>query len=118
MPESVILYDRCRLTIMRWLSVILLLVLLIFSACWSGKGTEETVPNRDIKTVMDNHVKDLMAIAGVVGVAIGALDDGTPYIMVLVIEETDEISQKVPVTLEGHPVRVIVSGEIKPMQGG
>lgn len=95
----------------------MLLVLLTLNACGSGEGVKETVPNRDIKAVMDDHVKDLMAVTGVVGVAIGALDDSTPYIMVLVIEETDEIDQKVPQMLEGHPVRVIVSGEIKPMQG-
>lgn len=75
------------------------------------------MPNRDINAVMDDHVKELMAIPGVVGVAVGALDDGTPYIMVLVVEETSEIIQKVPTVLEGHPVRIVVSGEIRPMKG-
>ncbi|HUU46620.1 MAG TPA: hypothetical protein VM118_12890 [Acidobacteriota bacterium] len=74
------------------------------------------MPQRDIKTVMEAHVDELMAVPGVVGVAIGALDDGTPCILVLVIEETDEIDRKVPKTLEGHPVSVFVTGEIKPME--
>jgi hypothetical protein len=79
----------------------------------SGDG----VPHREITTVMDAHVNELMAIPNVTGVAVGAMDDGTPCILVLVVQETEEIGRRVPKTLEGHPVRIFVSGEIKPMQG-
>ena len=73
------------------------------------------MPQRDINAVKEAHVNELMAIPNVVGVAVGALDDGTPCILVLVVEETDEIDRRVPKKLEGHPIRVFVSGEIKPM---
>ncbi len=73
------------------------------------------MPIRDIKAVMEAHVEDLMAIPGVVGVAIGELDNGTPCIKVMVIELTDELDRKIPKTLEGHPVLVVESGEFKPM---
>jgi len=78
----------------------------------SGDG----VPHRDITAVMDAHVSELMAIPDVVGVAVGAMDDGTPCILVMVVQETKEIGRRVPKKLEGHPVRVFVSGVIKPMQ--
>ena len=79
----------------------------------SGDG----VSHREITAVMDAHVNELMAIPNVAGVAVGAMDDGTPCILVLVVQETEEIGRRVPKTLEGHPVRIVVSGEIKPMQG-
>jgi len=65
---------------------------------------------------MDAHANELMAIEGVTGVAVGALDDGTPSILILIMEESDELAQLLPSVLEGHPVRTLVSGEIKPMQ--
>jgi hypothetical protein len=93
----------------------LIMLLLTVDACRSEKESEPEVPKRDINSVMENHVDELMAIPGVTGVAIGQLEDKTPCILVLVIEETEEISRRVPRTLEGHPVRLLVSGEIKPM---
>ena len=75
------------------------------------------MPHRDINGVMDAHVSELMAIPDVVGVAVGAMDDGTPCILVLVARKTKEIGRRVPGNLENYPVRVFVSGEIKPMQG-
>ena len=72
---------------------------------------------RDIKTVMEAHAGELMAIPGVTGVAIGELEDRTPCILVLVAESTDEIVRGIPDILEGLPVRLLESGEIKPMRG-
>jgi hypothetical protein len=81
-----------------------------------GKG-QSAVPERDIKTVMEAHADELMAVPGVTAVAIGALQDGTPCIKVYVLKSTDEIKRRIPKRLEGHPVVVEVSGEIKPMRG-
>jgi hypothetical protein len=85
--------------------------------CRPKKESGDGVPIRDIIAVQEAHTNELMTIPDVVGVAVGALDDGTPCILVLVVQETDEIKRKVPKKLEGHPVRIFVSGEIKPMQG-
>ncbi|MBN1503923.1 MAG: hypothetical protein JW952_02545 [Candidatus Eisenbacteria bacterium] len=76
------------------------------------------MPTRDVKSVMEAHVQELMAIDGVTAVAIGELDDGTPCITVYVVEKTDELSDRIPKTLEGHPVVVEESGVIRPMSGG
>lgn len=73
------------------------------------------MPNRDIKTVQEAHAGTLMSIPGIVGVAIGELEDRTPCIQVLVVEETDDLARRIPKVLEGHPVVIMVTGEIKPM---
>jgi hypothetical protein len=91
-------------------------LLLGAGGCRHRKESGDGVPHRDINAVMDAHVSELMAIPDVAGVAVGALDDGTPCILVLVVQETKEIRRRVPKTLEGHPVSIFVSGEIKPMQ--
>jgi hypothetical protein len=97
----------------------MLLALLFLSAyaCGPKEEGKKEVPSRDINEVMNSHVDELMAIPGVAGVAVSELDDKTPCILVLVVEETDEINHKVPQKLEGHPVRLFVSGKIIPLQG-
>ena len=97
--------------------VAMLLALLLLSACGPQEKGKEEVPSRDINEVMNSHVDELMSIPGVVGVAVGELDDKTPCILVLVVEESGEINRKVPKKLEGHPVRLFVSGKIVPLRG-
>lgn len=70
---------------------------------------------REIDAVMNDHAGELMAVPGVTGVAVGALDDGTPCILVLVAETADALRRRVPGTLEGHPVKIVASGRIEPM---
>lgn len=83
----------------------------------SGERSAPIVPSREITQVMDAHVDELMATSGVVGVAIGALDDGTPCILVLVVNDSAGIRKSVPREIEGHPVKIEVTGEIRPMPG-
>ena len=103
----------------RYLAIACRLSLLVLSSllvgCRSGSGNGSSTPSRDVKAVMEAHVDDLMAIPGVVGVAIGELKDGTPCIQVLVVERTRELRRKIPKNLEGHPVDIVVSGVIKPL---
>jgi hypothetical protein len=70
---------------------------------------------RDINDVMKTHVNELMALPGVVGVFIGALDNGTPCIKVMVVKATPELEKKIPRDLEGHPVVIVETGEIRPL---
>ena len=100
-----------------WSGVLLLLAIGLLTACGSETVNKDQPPVRDINAVMEDHTAELMAIPGVVGVAVGETDDKTPCIMILIVEEKDEILSKLPKELEGHPVRPFVSGEIKPMQG-
>ncbi len=70
----------------------------------------------DIRTVMQRHIAALMAIPGVTGVAISELEDKTPCIWVMVLEDGGKLRSAIPDSLEGHPVRIVVSGEIKPLK--
>jgi hypothetical protein len=65
--------------------------------------------------VMNAHVDELMAISGVAAVAVGALADGTPCIMVYVTARTDEHGKLIPARIDGVPVVIEESGEIRPM---
>jgi hypothetical protein len=71
-----------------------------------------------IMRVMDKHVDELMAHAGVVGVAVGMTAAHVPCIQVLVIDLTDELRDSIPAEIEGHPVIIEVTGEIRGMPGG
>lgn len=77
-----------------------------------------TEPRRSLTEVHEAHAATLMAIPGVVGTAEGQLDSGAPCIQVLVVERTAEIDRRVPKTLEGWPVVIVVTGEIRAMPGG
>ena len=71
---------------------------------------------RDINAVLRSHDRELLAISGVVGVYVGALDDGkTPCLKVMVAAKTAELERAIPTTLEGFPVIIEVTGEIKPL---
>jgi hypothetical protein len=99
-------------------TVALAIACCICVGCSVSKDSGGTVAERDINDVMEAHVDELMATDGVTGVAIGALDDGTPCILILIYEESDEILERMPKEIEGHPVQTMVTGEIKPMDAG
>lgn len=120
-PRNLEMMDEVRQASIRWLNVCVAAIVLAaaFSGCRSDdrKGPD-AVPQKDIKTVMEAHVSELMAIRGVTAVAIGALEDGTPCIKVYIEEGSNETRRAIPKALEGHPVVVEVSGKIEPMGGG
>lgn len=71
---------------------------------------------RDINIVLEEHSEMLMSVEGVAGVYVGALDDGTPCIGIMVVKLTSELQEQLPKELEGHPVRIEETGEIKPLE--
>lgn len=70
---------------------------------------------RPIADVLAAHTPDLMSTPGIVGTAEGLLDSGEPCIQVLVVERTPELERRIPDTLEGWPVVIVVTGEIRAM---
>jgi len=71
------------------------------------------MPFRDINAVLDDYDEVLMAVEGVVGVAMGLLEDGkTLCLKVLVIEKTSELARRIPSMIEGYPVVLEESGVI------
>jgi hypothetical protein len=73
-------------------------------------------PKRDINAVLAAHDKELLAIPDVVGVYVGTLEDRrTLCLRVMLVRKNPETERKIPRSIEGYPVRVEVSGEIRPM---
>jgi hypothetical protein len=99
----------------------LYVIIVLFLSCKKSKENktledEETVL-KDINKVMEVHTTELMSISGVVGVYIGLLDETEiPCIKVMVIKKNRDLEKKIPKSLEGHPVIIVESGEIKPFE--
>lgn len=70
------------------------------------------MPAKTIEEVLKEHTKELMSVPGVVGTALGLCDD-TPCIKVYVAKKTSELDQKIPDILEGYPVMIEETGEIR-----
>lgn len=77
-----------------------------------GIGGETTMATKSIDEVLKAHTIELMAIPGVIGTARG-LCGNTPCIKVFVIERTPEAEKEIPPTLEGYPVEIEETGEIR-----
>lgn len=76
------------------------------------KGGNEKVSSKTIEDVLKQHTDELMSIPGVIGTAQGVCD-GKPCIKVYVKEKTPEIEQKIPGSIEGYPVSIEETGEIR-----
>jgi hypothetical protein len=72
----------------------------------------EPIAKKTIETVLDQHTNRLMLLPGVVGTAIGECE-GKPCIQVLVLENTPDLSRSIPPSLEGFPVVIVETGEIR-----
>jgi len=73
---------------------------------------EKAMAEKAIQEVLKKHTAELMSLPGVVGTAQG-LCDGKPCIKVFIIEKTPELNRKIPETLEGYPVMIEETGEIR-----
>ena len=73
-------------------------------------------PRRDINAVLADHDDRLLKIAGVVGVYVALLPDGkTPCLTVMLAEESEAARQAIPKSIEGYPVVVEITGELRPL---
>jgi hypothetical protein len=100
----------------RWLSVVAM-ALALMTGCQEIMAQNNS-PNqkRDINAVLRDHDKELLAIPGVVGVYVALLEDGkSPCLKVMLARESAETTRALPKTLEGYPVVVEVTGEIRPL---
>ncbi len=70
------------------------------------------MPGKTIQAVLQEHSDSLMSLPGVVGTAIGQCE-AKPCIKVLVAKKTPALLGKIPSTLEGFPVAVEETGEIR-----
>ncbi len=58
-----------------------------------------------------------MALPGVIGTYQGALEDGRPCIVVLLLKGYAETRKSIPGEMEGHPVIVEETDPIRPLDG-
>ena len=70
-----------------------------------------------IAKVIEARSAALLAEPGVVGVYEGARDDGSPCIRIIVVRKTPDLEKSLPRDLEGWPVEIEVTGEIRPLDG-
>lgn len=73
------------------------------------------MPDRPIADVLAAHTPELMALPGVVGTYQGARSDGAPTIVVMLASPDAGLERRIPRALEGWPVVVEVTGEIRAM---
>ena len=70
---------------------------------------------RTIEQVLQEHTDAWMAIPGVVGTAIGQ-QDGRPCILILAAADAEQIREKTPSAVEGHPLVIRDTGEIRALE--
>lgn len=96
---------------------LLLAALFVGSPAFSG-GTadtrqgEEGVGKKSIEQVLKEHTPELMSVPNVVGTAEGR-SNGRPCIEVYVVKQTPELRKRIPASLDGYPVIVKETGNIR-----
>jgi len=102
-------------------AVIALVGFLLLAAASCSPNREKPVKESNpaqrppIAEVLARHTPSLMAIDGVVGTYQGALPDGAPAIKILLLDDHPEARAKIPEELEGYPVVIEGTDEIRPM---
>jgi hypothetical protein len=99
---------------------IILLTLLSITAlvvnCGGIKSSKHSVEyemkRKPLKEVLKEYTDVLMSIEGVTGTA-QSICNGKPCIKVYTLEKTPKLENKIPVTLEGYPIVIEKTGEIR-----
>lgn len=68
--------------------------------------------SKTIEAVLKKHTPKLMSIPGVVGAGQGICED-KPCIKIFVIKKTPALTQQIPEVIEGFPVDLEESGDIR-----
>ncbi len=89
-------------------------IALALVACVNGHRGEDVMRTRTIEEVLRAHTRELMSHPGVVGTAQG-LCAGRPCIKVYVVEKSPELARVIPSLIEGYPVEVEATGELRPL---
>lgn len=73
----------------------------------------------ELARVIAEHAEAWLAIPGVEGAAVGLLEDGrTPCVQILVERRSDALRARLPESVDGHPVVLIESGGLEPLDEG
>lgn len=97
----------------RWATVLsVFFLLLIFDNLVQSATQSSEVEHKTIKTVLAKHSRNLASLPGVAAVAEGECD-GKPCIKIYLSSDSAEVLESIPKSIEGIPISVSVSGEIK-----
>jgi hypothetical protein len=77
--------------------------------------TEESMTRRPLAEVIAAHGAALLEVPGVVGVYEGRLESGEPCLTIMVVRADDALRRRLPEALEGYPVVIRETGEIREM---
>ena len=97
------------------LSLLLLIVLGAVACGPNGATREETVQRPPLSEVVARHAPRLIEVEGIEVVYESVGPDGEPCVKIGVVELTDALRADLPRELDGWPVVVIESGEIRPL---
>lgn len=75
-------------------------------------GKESTMTRRPLSAVLAEHTPGLMAIPGVAGTGEGREGD-RPALLVLVVRDTPALRARLPREIEGYPIVIRVTGEVR-----
>jgi hypothetical protein len=97
-------------------------VIIVVGICFfilAGSGLDVCVqkegnamPPKTLEEVLKRYTDELMQVQGVVGTAQG-LCDNKPCIKIFVIQRTKNLEEKLPKSLDGFPVEIEETGEIR-----
>jgi len=106
--------DRARRSSRRAGGFGVLAVAAWIGGCRAGGGAMTGQPQTrpPIQQVLERHTDSLLSIPAVVGVAQGE-SGGRPVVQILVARRTPELEARLPRTLEGYPVVILETGEIR-----
>ena len=105
----------------RWIAIVLLNICTmsaagILAGCsYTGPSNLEkgqSMPERTIEQVQEEHTDAWMAIPGVEGTAIG-LSEGKPCIRIFTSSKPQELRAKIPPNVEGYPVIIEETGAFR-----
>ena len=106
----------------RWMRIILwnigvLAVGGVLASCGAYAGPSDldkgqSMPEKTIEQVQEEHTDGWMAIPGVEGVAI-SICDGKPCISILSSVKPQKLQDKIPNTIEGYPVIIKETGTFR-----
>ncbi|MCH7881997.1 MAG: hypothetical protein IIB69_10595 [Proteobacteria bacterium] len=98
----------------RWLTVLSVLFLLqiFYNDQVQAAAQSSEVEHKAIKTVLAKHSRNLASLPGVTAVAEGECD-GEPCIKIYLSRDSADVLESIPKSIEGIPISVSVSGEIK-----
>jgi len=78
----------------------------------AGSDQGQHMSGKTIEQVQQEHTDEWMAIDGVEGTAI-SLHEGKPCIKVFVSSKPEELRDKIPPSIEGHPVIIEQTGRFR-----